>query len=427
MPGLSLFPKTHSFSNIFWKFLPFWIFLTFFKFGGSLQYAILAPFGERLMPLWLVGILIGFCSVAQLVLDIPVGYVLDKYGYLKFLRLSTFVFLFAAIFLIFGLNIVNYFFILGFGILGGLFFAPGVNAYILSHAPKDNDGKFISLRDVFGSVGVVLASASLPFILIGTPEHAGRVILTLLLFALVLLFLSPKDNRSIIVENADPRKIPDYYVRRHAISEAVKAIKKLNPASGMLALLSLVAAMFYGIIWFVVPLVIVHQIGSEFLGLGLGIFDFSVVILGFWLGTLADRFNKRTLVFFGLLIFAVAGMFLGFNFGLLFIIFGFLATTGDEMAGISLWSWLHALDHEHAHDGVVSSVICLFEDLGWAIGPMVAGFAYGIIGPSWTIVLGAFPIFIVWIIYQFMAPRHSPYALSGSDMPIKPYRPRHKT
>ena len=62
------------------KFIPFWLFLTFFKFAGGLHYTMLSPLGEKLFPLWLVGLMIGISAFLQLLLDIPAGYVLDKYG-----------------------------------------------------------------------------------------------------------------------------------------------------------------------------------------------------------------------------------------------------------------------------------------------------------------------------------------------------------
>jgi MFS family permease len=155
-------------------------------------------------------------------------------------------------------------------------------------------------------------------------------------------------------------------------------------------------------------------------------FDFAIVMLGFLLGNLADKSNKRTLVFFGLLIFSVAGMFLGFNFGWLFLIFGFLATAGDEMAGISLWSWMHALDKDHSSDGAVSGVINFFEDAGWAIGPIAAGILYETVGPSWTILIASVPIFLTWIIYQIVA-HTTPFSVMNAWMvPDKPHRRRHK-
>lgn len=417
-------PKKRLALSLFWKFMPFWIFLTFFKFGGGLHFSTLSPLGERLMPLWLVGCLIGGGSLIQLILDVPAGYLLDRFGYLKLLKVTTFTFLFAAVCFMFGLTTTTYVLSLIMSTFGWLFFNPGLNAYVLSQAPKEHAGKFISLRDVFASCGIVLSSAILPFVLFLSPQFLGYVIFLLLCVALLTLFFSPKDQASVHAEMKLPTQ--HYYVRRHYLSTLFLTMKKLNPASTMLLLLNLAASTFYGIIWFVVPLVIVHQAEAGLLGIGLGVFDLSVVVLGFLIGNLADKINKRTLVFFGLLLFAVAGIMLGFNFGWLFILFGFLATTGDEIAGVSLWSWLHSLDKNHAQDGTVAGVINLFDDLGWAVGPIAAGILYGLIGPTWTIVWGALPIFAVWLIYQFMMHKHPARIPASAEIPLKPHRKRFK-
>lgn len=412
-------------SKIFIKFIPFWLFLIFFKFGGGLHYSLISPLGSRLFPLWLVGILMGGASVIQLLFDVPAGHILDRYGYKRFLKVTTFVFLFAGICLIFGFTKITYLVSIFFSIFGWLFFGPGINAYILSHAPNASAGRFISLRDVFGSVGIVLSSASLPFILILSPQQIGIVLTILLLVALIAISVSPKDHASA----RDEIKLPThhYYINRTFLSKTLKVLKRLNPASTILLILNLTASTFYGVIWFVVPLVIASQANNNLLGIGLGVFDFAVVVLGFLLGSLADKSNKRTMVFFGLLVFSLAGMILGFNFGWLFILFGFLATSGEEMASISLWSWLHGLDKDHYNDGAISGALNLFDDLGWSIGPIVAGIAYGLIGPTWTIVLGAIPIFILWIIYQIVSRYHAPHKVSVYSIPKKPHRSRHKS
>lgn len=414
--------------QIFWKFFPFWIFLIFFKFGGGLHYSLISPLGEKFLPLWLVGILMGGSSLVQLLLDVPAGHLLDRYGYLRFLKITAFLFLLAALFISYGLSINTYFLSIFFSIFGWLFFGSGVNAYILSHAPKESAGKFISLRDVAGSIGMMLGSAALPFVLLFAPRYnyMGYVIFAFLFVSFIALFFSPKDRVSVHAETKLPTQ--HHYIRRHFIHTTIQAMKRLNPASSMLIMLDLAGSIFYGVIWFVVPLVIAHQADAKLLGLGLGIFDFAIVALGFLLGSLADKANKRTLVFFGLLIFSISSMLLGLNFGWLFLLFGFLATTGDEMAGLSLWSWLHSLDREHANDGVIASVIGFFQDLGWAIGPVFAGIAYGLVGPSMTIIIGAIPIFIIWAIYQIkMREYHSHSGLSFALIPKKPHRARHKT
>lgn len=417
-------PITKSGIGTFLRFLPFWIFLIFFKFGGGLHYSLISPLGEKILPLWIVGILMGGGSIIQLILDVPAGHILDRYGYRKFLKITTFTFLFAAVAYMVGFTQTTYYISLVLSTFGWLFYGPGVNAYILSHAPKEHAAKFISLRDVFGSVGIVLSSVALPFVLLLSPQYMGYFLFTILSIAFVAIAASPKDRASVHTE----KKIPTHhhYIRRSPFLSTVRSVKKLNPASGMLLLSSLSAALFYGIIWFTVPLVIAHEANTGLLSVGLGVFDLSVVILGFLLGKLADKFNKRTLVFFGLLLFSLSGMILGFSFSWLFIVFGFLATSGDEMSGISLWSWLHSLDREHAGDGIVAGVINLFEDLGWAIGPIVAGVLYDLVGPSLTITLGALPIFFTWGIYYFTMKEHFG-GLSLANIPAKPHRPRHRT
>ncbi len=417
--------NTRSLANALLSFLPFWFFLLLFKFGGSLHYSLISPLGEQFFPLWVVGLLMGSCSFVQLLLDVPAGHLLDRFGYRRFLKITTLLFLFAAITLTFGLTRITYLLSLLFSIFGWLFFGPGVDAYVLSHAPKDIAGKFISVRDVAGSIGVVLASIALPLVLTQKPEIMGSVIFVLLLVSLFFLFFSPEDYVSVHKE----KKVSShhYFIRRHFLHTTLRALKRLNPASGMLLLVSFVGCIFYGAIWFVVPLVIAHQANAGLLSLGLGIFDFSIVLLGFLFGHLADRSDKRALVFFGLLLFAVSGILLGFDFGWLFLLFGFLATSGDEMASISLWSWLHSLDREHDNDGTIAGVITLFQDLGWAIGPVLAGFAYTFVGPTWTIVISAIPVLLVWMFYRFVVHKHGKKHVSFSLIPVKPHRARHKT
>lgn len=399
------------------KFTPFWLFLVFFKFGAGLHFSVIAPLGEKLFPLWVVGLLIGGSAFIQLLLDIPAGHLLDKLGYRRLLKITTLLFVLTVSCFLFGLTQFTYLLSIGLGTFGWLFFGPGINAYILSWANQRESGRFISLRDTFESVGIVLSSATFAFLLKLPVPLIGAVIIVPLFIAYFAISISPQDRYKIPTE---PNS-----AKRRFFTETLRAITRLNPASTMLLLSGLSASMFYGIIWFVVPLVAVHAIGISPLGLSLGIFDFSVVTLGYFIGKMADTLNKRVLVFFGLLLFGLMGALIGFHLGWLFLLFGFLATTGDEMAGISLWSWLHTLDKDHARDGAVSGVINLFQDLGWAIGPIIAGFTYDLIGPSWTIFIGAVPILCTWVIYQFISSQHKPTLLAIRMIPRKPHRYRH--
>ena len=405
--------------NLFRKFFPFWLFLVFYMTAASLHYTLLSPFGERLLPLWIVGLLIGTGSFVQLLLDIPAGYLLDKYGFRFFLKITTVLFFCVGVSLLYGLTITTFILNIVISTFGWLFFNPGIDAYVLSHAPKNNSGQFISLRDVFYSIGVVLASAILPIALTMTTKNVGVFLCGLFFIAFLVLCFSPSD----VLHRTSTMPISKRVYRLSTL----KILKKLNPASTMLLLLRLSSSIFYGVVWFVVPIIIVHQVNAGLLSLGLGIFDFAVVILGFFLGTIADKFNKRVLVFCGLSLFSLATILIGFHFDWLFLLLGFLATTGEEMAGISLWAWLHDLDREHLHDGTVSGAISLFHDLGWTIGPIAAGILYSLVGPTWSLVLGAVPIFCTWILYQFFILKHIHPHTVFANLPRRPRYHRSKS
>jgi MFS family permease len=151
------------------------------------------------------------------------------------------------------------------------------------------------------------------------------------------------------------------------------------------------------------------------------------MILGYLLGTLADRHDRRVLVFFGLLIFGSCAIMVGLNFTWIFILFGFLTAVGDEMAGVSLWAWLHSLDRSHASDGAVAGILTLSEDFGWTAGPIVAGLLFGVVGPTWTIVIGALPILLVWVYYYLHVHKRFPYEIVYEFLPHKPNERRHKS
>jgi cyanate permease len=311
------------------------------------------------------------------------------------------------------------------GSLGWLFFGPGNNAYVLTHASKDNVGKFLSIKDTFESMGVVISSAFLIVTLSISVQSVAILILSFLLLSIIIISKAPKD-----IENVNKEKkisTHNYYIKRVYLNRVIKAIFKLNPASLILIITSLSASTFYAIIWFVVPLIIADHKNDMIMGLSLGSFDLGIMLTGFLIGKLADRFNKRRLVFLGLLIFSVAGIFLGFSYGLAFILLGFIATVGDEMASISLWAWLNTLDKDHDEDGLISGVINLFQDLGWTIGPIVAGLLYSKIGPEWTITVGGLLILMAWLIYSIRFSGLHPYTeISMALIPKKPHRFRHK-
>lgn len=66
----------------------------------------------------------------------------------------------------------------------------------------------------------------------------------------------------------------------------------------LLILLNLTSAIFYGIVWFVVPLIMENNPEqSTLLGIGMGMFDFAIVVVGSILCMITRKFNKQVMIF----------------------------------------------------------------------------------------------------------------------------------
>jgi MFS family permease len=406
------------------KLLPFWLFVFLFKFGAGLHYTLLSALGERILPVWIVGFIIGGSALLQLIFDVPAGLLLDRFGYARVMRLTTFIFAAGALVLMFGLSLPVYLASIFLGFIGWLFYGPGTSAYTLVAAKNDEGGRYMGLLHAVASLGIVCAASLLVFVINSSSRTIGIIVAAILLLASVALSFARRDKASV---HEVKHKWQAYHIRRNFLHKTIASVKRLNPASGMLALQNLAGSLFYGMIWFTVPLVIAQQAGSGVLGIGLSVFDLAIVLLGAWLGKLADRSNKKKLVFLGLFIFSASGILLGFNLNILFLFLGFLATTGDEMSIASLWSWFERLDKKHSEDGLINGAITLFEDIGWTIGPVLAGLLFGVIGPSYTLLVGALPLVLVLLFATVFLRNKQLPADAASGAPLEhPIRHRHK-
>ncbi len=375
---------------------PFWVFIFLFKLAANLHYTIFPVLGELVFPIWLMGVLIGGASFIQVVLDVPAGYILDRFGYIRLLKVSTVAFFLAACVLFWGIHAWTILLSLIFSCIGWLFFNPGVDAYVLVKAEHRIAGQFMGLRDMMSSAGVVLGMLFLPFLNLSALPFIAFILGVPFLISFISLFRAPRDTASVQAEAKIGRQ--SLRIRRQYIHHLFKALKKLNPVSTLLLLSSLSSSTFYGVVWFVVPLMIAARGHSGSLGIGLAVFDAAVLFTGFLIGRFSDRFNKRWLIFWGLLLFSVCGLLIGFHLDIFFIVLGFLATTGDEISSVSLWAWLDHLDKEHSEDALVTGSIALSHDIGWMIGPILAGFLYTYLGPSLTIAVGACFVFATWVL-----------------------------
>ena len=411
-------------TRLIMSLLSFWLFLILFKFGAGLHYALNSPLGARVLPLWAVGLLMAGGSLIQLLMDVPAGHLLDRFGYKRMLAFGTFIAIIGGIVLFWGITAVSIVLSVILVTVGWLFFSPGINAYSLSEAKRSNSVMFMAFRDISGSIGIVLSCVLLPFVVDASSQVISLTIVALISLAFIAILLAPRERRKITLRTSPHERT--HHQRRFVLKNLSKSIKRLNPASTILIMLNCAGAIFYGVIWFVIPLVIASQVyNGALLGVGLAMFDFSIVILGSFLIGIVEQRDKKIMIFIGMLIFSLAGFLLGLSFGILFLVFAFLSTAGDETASLPLWAWLHELDEKHNKDGMISGVLNLFSDLGWAIGPLFAGIVYTFTGPTMTIVIGAIPIFAVLVIYYAIVQKHV-IQVSVFNAPRRPHKQRHR-
>lgn len=424
MPVTAWYILSMKAAKPFFKLFPFWIFIIFFKSAAALHYTLFPILSEQLFPVWVAGLLVSLEAFFQMLFDVPAGYLLDRFGYVRTLMVSTSSFLLGAGVLAFGIKPWTVILSLVFAFVGWIFFGPGIDAYILVKSERKLAGRYMALRDTTASAGVVIGMVALPFVVHLEARFVALIMAVPFVLSLFALMRASKDTASIMEKRKKGHH--SYLIRRHFIHHVLASVRKLNPVSSVLMLQRFSAAFFYGTLWFVLPLMMLEMTQKGPMSFALAVFDLSTLLMGFLLGRLADRWNKRHLIFLGMMLFSIFALFLGFHFGFLFILFGFLATTGDEMASISLWAWLDELDTKHTEDGLISGMLTLAEDLGWTAGPLLAGLLYIPLGPTWTIVIGGGMITLAWIASSFMLFR-PPYTRAAvfhtPILPLPSHRP----
>lgn len=378
------------------QLLPLWVFIVLFKIGCVLHYSLIAVFGAQILPLWAVGFATGATTLFQLLFDIPAGRFIDRYGARAALRLSTLFFLIAVGALFSGITPFTYALTLLFSAAGWLFFTPSISAYVLTVTPVAIMGRTTSARRLSEGLGGMLATIGLASILtLSTPVIA-------------LLMLYPLIGATIVVwflwEPAKPQPTHRTLHRvraRAAVSSLVtlkRAFREMSPAAGILAAWSFARGLVYGALWLIVPLGIASG-SMNIPGYSLSVFDGAIILVGFTLGGFVDKTrNKSRIILLAILVCGAGLALLSFSSTWLFLVFAIIVSLSDELATVGLWSWLDTLDRHHDEDGIVAGAITLADDLGWTIGPIMAGILLATSNAPTAILASSVPLFALFLI-----------------------------
>ncbi len=359
-----------SFIKTAGRFLPLWFFLLLFKFGAGIHYSLAAVLGAQILPLWIVGICVGSAAFIQLLLDVPAGFMLERYGHARMLRVSTAAFLLAGAVLLFSLTPVTYVASIVLSALGWLFFSPGISAYLLTHSPIAFVGRLTALRRICEAVGITLALLGLQYFSNFSAPFIGLVIIYPFIGAFIALALAKRDNVPTVLHK-------DIHNRRAVATTSFATIRKLagelHPVGTVLGLHTFAASLFYSMVWFIIPLLIVGGVTPLTFSVALSSLDFTLLIVDFPIGVMVDRLSKRPLVIFGMVTMSIAALALSQTASVLIIALTIIISFGDELAVIALWAWLNKRTTHVHHEGIIAGGVIFMEDLGWCIGPILAG------------------------------------------------------
>lgn len=402
-----------KFPTVASRFLPFWFFVFLFKFGAGIHYSLIAIFGARILPLWAVGLCVGGASFIQLVLDVPTGFLIERYGHLRMLRVSTFCFLLAAAVLLFGLTPTTYITSVVLSALGWLCFGPGVAAYLLTHGPVAFMGRLTGLRRMCEAVGITLALLGLSTFRTLPSAVIGLVIIFPLLGAFAALIIAHYSRTpSVLGKDTHSRRL----VSAASPATIRTVVRKLHPIGTAFGIYVFCASVMYSMIWFLFPLLIATSDTPGIYSVALAMFDLTVLFVDLPVGALVDRLPKRPLVVAGMAVMAIAALALSQHLTLAVVPLAVvplavLLSVGDEIAVVSLFAWLDERTSRVHHEGIVTGALTFIEDLGWSTGPIVAGLLAGVFTKSQTLLTGALVLSIGAVLCAIL--------LFGSKMPRK--------
>lgn len=375
--------------NAYKPFVASWVAIVLFKVGAVLHYSTITVLGAQVLPIWVVGAGNAVAAGLQLALDIPAGLLVQRYGAARMLGLSTCALLVAAGVWFFGVTPQTYVVSLLASALGWLFFSPAHSAYILANAPASHVGRLSAARRIMEGVGGLIPTALLPLYVTLPSKTIGLLMLYPLLGSLVALYIVG------LHERGKKRVLPARSPRVSLITRVTHALRTTGIAGGVMMGWTFALSAFYGGLWLVVPLLVAR--GNPVLSIALVGIELSSIMIGGVAGKLADSKARRRVFLPSALIGALAALLVGHVGSWWFVGAVLVLSFADEFVTDTLWTFIHGRTQGKHIEGVVSGAVTFFDDLGYMVGPALAGFLFAF-GSATVFTALALPIVAMFLI-----------------------------
>lgn len=357
------------------------------RYGTGIAYATIPIMVAFSHGEWLSGLFLGGLNFFQALVTDPIaGGLSDRIGSKSVVIFGGLLTATAGIvWLVFPLS--NIFFLLLFGILmfAGYSFRDEVNAYLLRTSAKSEGGLIFGFAENIFAVTTFLATISIPYFVV-TSHHtfAALIMIGCALASLIILWGLPNDV------SEKKKEISSLFNPFYAIRRGWHFVKT-NDYYPMLTLGSSVfEGIFYGTLWFVIPLKIGEGDHSLLAGLSLGIYEIVTTFAASYSGYLADKYRWSTVNIAGWIIAAAGALALLASANALWlVVIGAIIALGNNFFFFASSHALEEHDIDHREDGSFIGLNNLVVDLGYGISPLVSGVFYYFFGFSASLIFAA--------------------------------------
>ena len=370
----------------------------FTKIMTALVYGILPVVLMILYDEWRAGLFIGIIGLLQAFLVDPIsGTLSDKIGARKLMIYSSIsLFLAGLVWLIFPINSIT---LLLFTILFFMNYGfRNVDAYILRATKKEESGFIFGVFTDILAIGCFISTLLIPYFAVN--QNIKLIGFMMIFFSLygIFILLNIKDD----LKKKTKINLSSFNIFLN-LKNSIHFIKTNNGYPLLSLGTSIFEGLFYGVIWFVIP---VHVVNSGLSGLNeglqLGIYEVITIFIAGYTGYLADKYNWKHIHSFGW-IFMILGLIAlpFYSWPTSLIIIGVIIAIGNNLSNSAAKHTLGFYDNDHDEDGSFSATSKMSMNIGYGIAPILAGYFYFNYGfsPAMAVATVSCSILGLWMLY----------------------------
>lgn len=343
------------------------------RLGTYVAYVVLTVVIAETYSPWLSGLIIGGLNFYQALLTDPLaGGIADRFGS-KSAVIVGYVLAGAVglAWIVFPPTSLAFLLVTGALLFASYSFRDEIYAYLLRMSDRDEGGFVFGVAENIFSVMAFLSTLAIPFFIAPGRWHLAGALLVASAAAAALLATTVRDDRTHL----------DTRIRRFTPLASLRAGWNFVRVNHWFPVLQLGNAafegLFYGAIWFVIPLQIADGQGGWAGGLTLGIYELVTILGAAYAGYLADRYRWSRVNAIGWTLAAFGAVLLLFSSTVWWLVLiGAVIAIGNNLFAFASSHALEANDIDHQEDGAFVGLHNLVSDLGYGIAPLVIGLVY---------------------------------------------------